>query len=180
MDEIKSAEIEFRQDSSLVAWIQTAAGKDRHKNYYNRRTLYQIFNIRQEFQCDIRQWTWNRPARQQHSLTTYAANIAIDPLLHVDSCWLLQQYFKVPRTLLWESWNPSSMRHPGWSWTKERSTASFLYWGINSTGFPFVNVSISRSQSSFTTPSMIPVQHTSAEPVFLFRRSEPGLTCDLL
>ena len=35
MDEVKSVEVELRQDSILVAWIQTVAGEDRHKDHDN-------------------------------------------------------------------------------------------------------------------------------------------------
>ena len=66
---------------------------------------------------------------------------------------------------------------------KKKFDTSLLCRGMNYTGFPFVSVSISRPQSSSTTPSMVEVnisQHISAAPVFLSPRSAPGLTCDLL
>ena len=160
---IKSAETEFRQDSSHVAWIQTAAVEDRHKIYDNRWKLYRIFDFRQESR--IRQWTWNEPVCQQHRQTLLLSaktvcwypsenhslcslcRVHFDPLLHVESCWLLQQYIKVPRTLVLKNCNYPSTRKPGQSRTRESSTASLLWWGISSTGFPFVSVSISRSWS---------------------------------
>ena len=55
-----------------------------------------------------------------------------------------------------------------------------LCWGISSTGFPSVSVSISRSQSLFTTPFMAVVRHTSAALAIRSERSAPGLICDLL
>ena len=56
------------------------------------------------------------------------------------------------------------------------STISLLCWEIISTGFPSVSVSTSRSQSLFTTPFMVVVQHTSAALAILSERSAPGLT----
>ena len=88
--------------------------------------------------------------------------------------------FTVPQTLTWEDCNLSSTPQPGWSRTGGSSTISLLCWGISYTGFPSASVSISRSQSLFTTPFMVVVRHTSATLAIRSERSAPGLICDLL
>ena len=108
MDEVKSAETELRQDSILVAWIQTAAGEDRLKDHDNRWTPYRIFDLRQESRRDIRQWTGNGPACKQHhsklflsaetaeirpTITLHGCRKNTGPFSHIKSCRLLQQHF---------------------------------------------------------------------------------------
>ena len=82
-------------------------------------------------------------------------------------------FFTVPQTLLWDDFNLSSNRLPGWSQTRGSSTISLLCLGTNSTGFPFASGSNSRSWSSSATPSMFEVWLTSAAPVILSGRSTP-------
>ena len=77
--------------------------------------------------------------------------------------------FTVPQTLSWEDCNLSSTPQPGWSRTGGSSTILLLCWGISSTGFPSVSVSISRSQSLFTQGpswswSNIPQPHLQPGP----------------
>ena len=88
MVEVKSAEAELRQDSILVAWIQTAAGEDRHKDHDNRWTPYRIFYLRQEAWHDIRQWTGNGPACKQHHLKLFlsAETAEIHPTITLYGC----------------------------------------------------------------------------------------------
>ena len=107
MDEVESAEAELRQDSILVAWIQAAVGGDRHKDHDDRWALHRIFDFRQESRRDIRQWTGNGPACQQHhsklflsvetaeihpTITFHGCRENIGPFPHIKSCRLLQQY----------------------------------------------------------------------------------------
>ena len=89
-------------------------------------------------------------------------------------------FFTVPQALLWDDFNLSSTRLPGWSRTRGSSTISLLCWGINSTGFPFVSGSNSRSRSLFATPYMVEVRLTSAAPAILSGRLTPDLICGLL
>ena len=196
LDEVESAEAEPRQDSIHVAWIQTAVGEDRHKDHNDRWTLHRILDFRQESRRDIRQWTGNGPACQQHhpqlflsvetaeihpTITFHGCreNIGLFPHNHVVSITVTVS-FTVPQTLSWEDCNLSSTPQPGWSRTGGSSTILLLCWGISSTGFPSVSVSISRSQSLFTTPFMAVVRHTSAALAIRSERSAPGLICDLL
>ena len=196
LDEVELAKAELRQDSIHVAWIQTAVGEDRHKDHDDRRTLHRIFDFRQESRRDIRQWTGNGPACQQHHSQLFLSveTAEIHPTNHFPRMprkhWSIPSYqvvsitvtvsFTVPQTLSWEDCNLSSTPQPGWSQTGGSSTISLLCWGISSTGFPSVSVSTSRSQSLFTTPFTVVVRHTSAALVIWSERSEPGLTCDLL
>ena len=104
LDEVESAEAELRQDSIHVAWIQTAVGEDRHKDHIDRWTLYRILDFRQESRRDIRQWTGNGPACQQHhpqlflsvetpeihpTITFHGCHENIGPFPHIKSCRLL-------------------------------------------------------------------------------------------
>ena len=82
--------------------------------------------------------------------------------------------------MLWDDFNLSSTRLPGWSRTRGSLTTSLLCWGTNSTGFPFARGSNSRSQSSSATPSTVEVRLTSAAPAILSGKSAPGLICGLL
>ena len=107
MDGVESAEAELRQDSILVAWIQTAVGEDRHKDHDDRWTLHQIYDFHQESRRDIRQWIGNGPACQQHhsklflsvetaeihpTITFHGVCENIGPFPHIKSGRLLQQY----------------------------------------------------------------------------------------
>ena len=61
------AEIELRHDPIHVAWVQTTAGKDRDGVHANRRTLYQIANLRIKSGSDFWSTTEDGPACQQHN-----------------------------------------------------------------------------------------------------------------
>ena len=104
LNEVESAEAELRQDSIHVAWIQTAVGEDRHKDHDDRWTLHRIFDFRQESRRDIRRWTGNGPACQQHhsqlflsvetaeihpTITFHGCRENIGPFPHIKSCRLL-------------------------------------------------------------------------------------------
>ena len=152
MDEVKSAETEHRQDQFL--WLRSRQQMAKIDTmtmtigeHYELWMNLHIKNIAQSCFYQLRQL---RSIRR--SLSTDAAKTLVHSLIssRVD---ILQQYFL--QTLSWENCNLSSMRLQGWSRKRGSLTISLLWWGTNSTGFPSVNGSNSRSRSSITTPSLV-------------------------
>ena len=129
LDEVESAEAELRQDSTHVAWIQTAVGEDRHKELW--RSVNTPSNLRPPPRISVWHSTVNWEWTCMSTTSLAAVFISWDswdpsddhfprmPRKH----WSIPSYqvvsitvtvsFTVPQTLSWEDCNLSSTPQPG-------------------------------------------------------------------
>ena len=140
-------------DKNLGVTFDSELGMDLHVNNITRSYFYQL----------------RQPRSIRRSLSKDATKALVHSLIssRVDYCSSI--FLRCHETLLWDDFNLSSTRLPGWSQTRGSSTISLLCWGTNSTGFPFVSGSNSRSRSLSATLSMVEVRLTSAAPAIPFQ-----------